>query len=107
MPAACSLAEQGPALILPESVARAAGLSLGQELPKRQFAAAEGRPPLDVRVVQLKRIRLGDKVITNVEAYILPPEGEDLGVVLNRQYIGGYRLELHPRLLRLMVRGGG
>ena len=107
MPAACSLAEQGPALILPESVARAAGLSLGQELPKRQFAAAEGRPPLDVRVVQLKRIRLGDKVITNVEAYILPPEGEDLGVVLNRQYIGGYRLELQPRLLRLMVRGGG
>ncbi|MCE9553029.1 MAG: hypothetical protein K8T91_06580 [Planctomycetes bacterium] len=106
-PAACSLVEQDPALILPESVARAAGIVLGQNLPKRRFTPADGRPPLEVQVVQLKRIRLGSHVITNVEAYILPPGAEDLGVMLSRRYLSGSRLELQPRMLRLIVRGNG
>ena len=106
-PAACSLAEQGPALSLPETVARAAGIPLGQDLPKRRFTAADGRQPLDVQVVQLKRVRLGGHVFTNVEAYVLPPEAEDLGVVLNGRYLGGYKIELQPRFLRLVVRPSG
>jgi hypothetical protein len=105
-PATCTLVEQGPPLLLPETVARSAGLAAEKGLPRRSFQAADGRQ-FEVQVVHLKQIRLGVQEISHVEAYILPPEAEDLGVVLNRRYIGGYRLEPQPRRLRLAVQPGG
>lgn len=105
-PTTCTLVEQGPPLLLPETVARSAGVAEEKDLPRRQLRAADGRQ-FEVQVAHLKQIRLGTHGISNVETYLLPPEAEDLGVVLNRRYFGGYRLELQPRRLRLVVQPGG
>ena len=101
-PVACTLVDQGPPLLLPESVARAVGVSLDAKAPLRRYIAADGRQ-FDVRVAQLKQIRLGGRMFSNVEALVLPPEGEDLGVVLSRHYLGGIKLQLQPQRLSLIL----
>jgi len=102
-PTGCTLTDQGPPLILPEMAARAAGLLDHEKEPlRRPFKAPDGRQ-FEVQVVRLPRIWLGNQEIANVEAYILPPEGEDLGVLLNPDYLGGNRVQRRPQQLRLTV----
>src|SRR5262249_31637123 len=101
-PAACTLADRGPPLVIPDSVARAAGLVAAKDVPRQRYTAADGRS-LELRVVKVPRIRIGGRVISQVEAWLLPPEAEDLGVLLSRQYLGGYQFELDPAKLRLVL----
>jgi hypothetical protein len=101
--AACTLADTGPVLVLPETVARAAGVALDEKTPRRKFTAPDGRQ-LDVRVVKLRHIRLGPRTLSNVETLVLPPEAEDLGVVFNYQHLGSQRAELQPQRLRIVFK---
>jgi hypothetical protein len=101
-PTACTLMDQGPPLMLPESVARAAGIVVASDSARRSHVAADGRT-LQVRVVMLPRIRLGGQVISQIETWLLPPEADDLGVLLSRQYLGGHHIELQPAKLRLAI----
>jgi len=102
-PANCTLVDQGPPLVLPESVARAAGLlPRGKTFPRRTFVARDGRT-LDVSAVRASQLWLGGQEITGLEALVLPPHGEDLGVLLDVDYLSGYRVKRQPQQLRLDV----
>ncbi|MHB1036229.1 MAG: retropepsin-like aspartic protease [Pirellulales bacterium] len=92
----------GPNLI-PASLAQAAGINLDKDCPKVVYRGEGGRE-IPARLVKLPSLRIGRCVLENVEAYALPPEGEDIGAELSVAAFQGYRVELDLRQLRLAVR---
>ncbi|HZZ71691.1 MAG TPA: retroviral-like aspartic protease family protein [Pirellulales bacterium] len=87
---------------IPASLAEAAGIQPSDTSPRSTIRPQPGRV-LEVRTVTIAKLRLGNRVLTNVEAFLLPPEGEDLGAQLNREVVGSTKLVLDPATLGLRV----
>ncbi len=103
IPATFSYREAAGPNLVPASLVRAAGINIGQDCPKVVYRGEGGRE-IPARLVKLPTLRIGRHVLENVEAYALPPEGEDLGAELSAAGLGAFRVELDVRQLRLGVK---
>lgn len=89
-------------LVLTASAAEAAGLVIPADAPRQSVAAAPGRT-VTARQIALGSVRLGKCVLPDAEAYILPPEAEDIGNRMGRRALIDHRLRLAPQQLRLWI----
>ncbi len=96
IPATFSLADTPGPTLIPSSVAQAASIRVPDDAPTRRL----GR--LQTRQVRLPALRFGDRVFRNVEAWALPPEGENLGASISPTAFAGHTLEVDDQ--RLWVR---
>jgi hypothetical protein len=91
----------GPVLI-PQDLAEAAGLSVGDDSPKVAYRVAEGRD-VKVQKLQIGQVRLGGHVSKNVPAYILPPEAADIGARIGPNSLPGVNLHINPVKLQVTM----
>ncbi len=73
----------GPTVV-PLSLLRAAGIRIADNAPRAVYQASRTRQ-LQVRRITIGSLRIGPAVYHNIEAFVLPPEGEDLGARLGKE----------------------
>jgi hypothetical protein len=95
--------ESGSKLLLPASVLEPSGLNLPENSPRQAVQVADRT--LTVRELSVPTLRLGRHVAKNLTAWVLPPEGEDLGSRLPRQALAGLRINIELDRLRLTMTG--
>jgi len=88
-PATFSYSTGYPAVVLPASVAQAAGISVAGA-PRGTYQWGDRKLP--VHNITLRYLRLGQNVLTSVPAVVLPPEGEDLGAQIGPAALSQFRL---------------
>lgn len=88
--------------IIPDKLLAAAGVSVPDDAPTGTLQAGADRK-IPVRKVILPQLRLGDRVLTNVEVHAVPEEGHDLGARLGRLAIRDYAAELDAQAQRLKL----
>jgi hypothetical protein len=88
-------------LLLPSGVLESCGLSLLEDSPRQTIKVADRT--LTVRALTVPTLRLGRHVAKNLTAWVLPPEGEDLGARLPRQVLTSLRINIELDRLRLTV----
>ena len=88
-------------LLLPASALESCGLALAKDAPQRQLKLV-GRN-LAARELKIPFLRLGRHVVKNLVAWVLPPEGEDLGARLPRNVLAGLRVNIELDRLRLTI----
>jgi len=88
--------------VLTASMAESAGVDVTEsaEIFEMPFGRTRRLP---TRRVTVQRIRLGELVLHDVPAYILPPEGEDLGARIGPDALGEYKATVELERLRLVI----
>lgn len=89
-------------LLLPASVLEPCGLALPDKATPQQPIKLGDRRLLACQLT-VPSLRLGRHVAKNLTAWVLPPEGEDLGARLPRQALAGLRINIELDRLRLTV----
>ncbi len=89
-------------VVLTSSAAEAAGLDVPAAAPSESIAATPERK-VTARRITLDRLRLGKCLLRDVEAYVLPPEAEDVGNRLGRMTLINHRVRLAPQQLRMWI----
>jgi len=89
-------------LLLPASVLEPCGLALPDKATPQQPIKLGDRRLLACQLT-VPSLRLGRYVAKNLTAWVLPPEGEDLGARLPRQTLAGLRINIELDRLRLTV----
>jgi hypothetical protein len=89
-------------LLLPASVLEPCGLALPDKATPQQPINLGDRRLLACQLT-VPSLRLGRHVAKNLTAWVLPPEGEDLGARLPRQALAGLRINIELDRLRLTV----
>lgn len=87
---------------LSTSMAEAAGLTIPPTSPTVELPVQRNRT-VKARVLRLPSVRLGKHVLRDVEAYVLPPEAEDLGAQLGLDALGDRIAREQPDRLRLLI----
>ncbi|MCI0357796.1 MAG: retroviral-like aspartic protease family protein [Planctomycetaceae bacterium] len=93
--------DEGP-VVLTASTAQAIGLVLPDDAVREAVQAAPNRELAAARIT-IGYLRLGRCVLRGVRAYVLPPEGEDVGNRLGRSALAGHRVRLEPQRLRMWI----
>ncbi len=88
-------------LLLPASVLEPCGLSIPENGPRQTIQL--GNRTLTVRQLTIPSLRLGRHVAKDLTAWVLPPEGEDLGPRLPRNVLTSLRINIELDRLRLTV----
>ncbi|MCE9526816.1 MAG: retroviral-like aspartic protease family protein [Planctomycetales bacterium] len=88
-------------LLLPAGVLEPCGLALPKNSSPQTIKVADRT--LIAHQLTVPTLRLGRHVAKNLTAWILPPEGEDLGPRLPRQALTGLRINIELDRLRLTV----
>lgn len=88
-------------LLLPASVLEPCGLNLPEDSPRQTVKIADRT--VSARELVIPTLRLGRHLAKNLTAWILPPEGEDLGARLPRRILTGLRINIELDRLRLTV----
>jgi hypothetical protein len=105
VPATWSLRYSDGPTVLPHSLASAAGISVDARARKATYAVDATRR-LEVREITIDRIDIGSVTLRNVTAYVLPPEGEDLGAKLGRAAYDDYTFDVDGSQLQLQISPG-
>lgn len=101
-PVTFSWSEQSEAMAyLPTSALEPCGLAAPADASEKTIRL-DGRS-LSVREITIPSLRLGKHVVKNVPAWVLPPEGEDLGARLPRAALPGLRVNIELARLRLTI----
>jgi hypothetical protein len=100
-PATVTLLESGNQTLIPSSLRQAAGIDIPADAPT--VVLRIGRRKLQTRKVRIAYLQIGSAVLRDVEALVLPPEGEDLGTQLAPSALSGYQVKLEANRLRLRV----
>ena len=87
--------------LLPASILEPCGLAVMGNAPQQLVTLGDRR--LMSRELTIPTLRLGRHVVKNLTAWILPPEGEDLGARLPRSVLAGLRINIELDRLRLTV----
>lgn len=97
--------ENNPTLI-PASLAQAANLNIPPDAPvvTLKQKLSEGERSIMLRRVTIPSLRIGETVLSEVEAYVMSPEGEDLGARLSPTALRGYSVQIDPRRLTLQLK---
>ena len=98
-PATMTLLESGGQTLIPSSLRQAAGIDIPADAPRVVYRA--GRRKLEARRVRIAYLLVGSAVLRDVEALVLPPEGEDLGAQLAPSALSGYKVKLDAPRLRI------
>jgi hypothetical protein len=77
------------------NMAEAIGIGIPADRPKTVLTVSSGRRLPAVRV-KIPSIRFGKCLLQDVEAYVLPPEGEDVGAQFGTADLRGYRIRVQP-----------
>ena len=93
--------ETGGKLLLPASVLEPCGLTLPENSPRQTIKLTDRT--LTVRELPIPTLRLGRHVAKKISAWVLPPEGEDLGARLPRHVLTGLRINIELDRMRLTV----
>lgn len=101
-PVTFSWKEGSDPAILTASMAQLAGIEPEPNAAERIVACPDGRR-LAARRVVLSSLRFGKHVLHDVEAFVLPPEGEDCGAQIGESAFYGYRAIAEPAQLRLKI----
>jgi hypothetical protein len=88
-------------LLLPSGVLESCGLSLPENSPRQTIKLADRT--VSARELAIPTLRLGRHFAKNLTAWVLPPEGEDLGARLPRHALTGLRINIELDRLRLTV----
>ncbi|MBW3595802.1 MAG: retroviral-like aspartic protease family protein [Planctomycetes bacterium] len=88
--------------VITASIAQASGLAPPADAPVVSLTF-DGRRRLSTRRILLASIRFGPHVLRDVEAHILPPEGEDLGAQISRAAFTGFQVAADPAHLRFRI----
>ena len=101
-PATFTLLESGGATWITAGIAEAAGI-----VPTADARRATVRPSpqrtFSAPIVKIAKLRLGKWVLKDVEACILPPEGEDLGAQISREASATAKIVVDPQQLNVRV----
>ncbi|MCH8921577.1 MAG: aspartyl protease family protein [Planctomycetes bacterium] len=98
-PTTMTLLESGGQTLIPSSLLQAAGIDVPADAPRVVFKV--GRRKLQTRRVRIDYLQIGSAVLRDVEALVLPPEGEDLGAQLAPAALSGYKVKLDAQRLRI------
>lgn len=93
---------EGPTHV-PHSVATLLNLAL-DDAPSISYTVGDRK--LRCRRATLESVQVGGLALTNVEALVLPPEGEDLGAKLGRAAYAGYYFDVDYAQLRMTILDG-
>jgi len=103
VPANFAVHDRSDPALIPASLAESLGISPGPDARIATIKPSAGRQ-LQVRAVVLSTVQIGPWRMKDVEVYLLPPEGEDLGAQLNRDAIQSQRIGIDAKRLVLQAR---
>ncbi|MEX0641342.1 MAG: hypothetical protein WD468_01505 [Pirellulales bacterium] len=101
-PATWSLRHSTGPTVIPHSLGVAAGIVPDARTQKTTYLVDPNRR-VEVHVVTIDRIDVGGTTLRNVTAYLLPPEGEDLGAKLGKAAYADYAFDIDGSRLQLSV----
>lgn len=89
--------------VLTASMAESAGVNIpdSAEIFEMPFGRTRRLP---TRRVVVQSIRFGEHVLRDIPAYVLPPEGEDLGARIGLEALDEYQATVELERLRLVIR---
>jgi hypothetical protein len=90
-------------LVLTDAVAEAAGLERNSADADRVVIRVEPNRTLSASPATVATIRLGQHILHDVDALVLPPEAEDLGARIGVDAWSGYNVTLQLDRLRLVM----
>jgi len=88
--------------VLTAGIVEAAGLTVPESAETVQMAFGRRRR-VTVRGIVVPTIRFGGHVLRDVPAWVLPPEGEDLGARIGTEGLAGCQVSVEPEKLRLVI----
>lgn len=88
--------------VLTASMLEGAGLSVPRDAASTTLAFDRGRQ-VTARQVTVPAIRFGRHVLTDVPAWVLPPEAEDLGAQIGPPAFADYGVRCEPERLRMVI----
>lgn len=89
--------------VLTASIAESAGVNIADSAEVFEMPFGRTRR-LPTRRVVVRSIRFGEHVLHDVPAYVLPPEGEDLGARIGAEAFGDAQATVELERLRLVIR---
>jgi hypothetical protein len=101
-PATFSYLDSSEPAIIPATLAEAAGITVDPSAEPLSYRVDQRRT-VAVRPATIPRLRLGGHVLRNVEAYVLPPDAEDLGARIGHLALGEYRITIEPQRLECKI----
>jgi K+/H+ antiporter YhaU regulatory subunit KhtT len=88
--------------VLTASIAESAGVNITDSAEVFEMPFGRSRR-LPTRRVDVRSIRFGELLLNNVTAYVLPPEGEDLGARIGSEAFGENQATVELERLRLVI----
>jgi hypothetical protein len=98
-PLTFSWREDDGVTLITSSMVERLGLQIPATAPIVQQQVGNRR--LATRRIVIPSLRLGRFLLRDLEAFVLPPEGEDLGATLGRRACGDLKVHLEPERLRI------
>jgi hypothetical protein len=89
--------------VITSAMAEAIGVEIPSQAAQQMVTLAPMRT-YAARRVKIPLVRLGSFETQEVEAWVLPPEGEDLGARIGPAALSGVGLEAQPERLRLLAK---
>ena len=101
-PAVFSIRHSTGPTVIPATLAKAAGVKIDDAARPTTYVV-DGQRRLAVQKVTIPQIRLAGVVLKNVAAFVLPPEGEDLGAKLGHDAYDHLDCRIDGRRLTMRV----
>jgi hypothetical protein len=89
-------------VVITTAMAQAAGIAPEGNAAERSIGCGGARR-LPAKRVELKSLRFGRHILADVEAWLLPPEGEDVGCRIGGAAFHGLQVAAEPALLRFRI----
>ena len=102
VPAIFSIRDSNGPTIIPDSLAQAAGVTFDPD--GRRAIYQLGKRRLTLREATISSLRIGPHKLRNIKAYVLPPEGEDLGAKIGRIAFTGYETVVDGSRLQITLK---
>ena len=101
VPVTFSYSGRAPLTLLPSQVIQSTGIDIPEDAPV--VVLQRKSQNITARKVLIPQLRIGSQLLTNVEAYALPPEAEDIGALLSPKSLVGYQIEIQPISAQLTI----
>ena len=100
-PITFSWRDVGGRVVITSNMAQSAGIDMSSDAPRAELQFGTRR--LTAVRVRIPYLRFGKHVFREVDAYVLPPEGEQLGAEIGRGVFRDVQIKLQPELLSAKI----